>query len=367
MKVEPLHPWDLSPKEAVRLQRQLASWVIREGDVPKDAVRLIAGADVAFDRPHGRAVGAVVVVAYPSLEPVERVTVEAPVTFPYVPGLLSFRETPILLDAFARLASLPDLLMVDGHGLAHPRRFGFACHLGLLLDLPAIGVAKSRLVGEAGTVAAPRGSRADLVDDGEVIGSMLRTREGVRSVYVSIGHKIGLAAAERWVLACAAGYRLPEPTRLADRLAAEAKRRMLDATLEILVEQRAGERGRWEWDPVDGEIRYKHDLAPMLTHYGCSVDILNPADGDMLDMMLVDDAARQRGEWLSARVIDVLERSDGDHKLLAVPLDGRPALDGIRERIWAWYVGQRKPVTRWGGEDAALALIRHCRAAQEIP
>jgi deoxyribonuclease V len=365
MKTHALHPWDLSPKEAVRLQRELASRVIREGDLPEDAVRLIAGADVAFDRPRGRAVGAVVVVAYPSLEPVERVTVEVPVTFPYVPGLLSFRETPIVLEAFERMDSRPDLLMVDGHGLAHPRRFGYACHLGLLLDLPAIDVAKSRLIGDAGTVAGPRGSRADLGDGGEVIGSMLRTRQGVRSVYVSIGHKVGLAAAERWVLACAAGYRLPEPTRLADRLAAEAKRRMLDATLEILIEQRAGERGRWEWDPVDGEIAYKHDLTPMLTHYGCSVDILNPADGDLLDVMLVDDAARGRGEHLSARVIDVLERSDGDHKLLAIPLDGRPELDGVRERIWAWYVDQRKPVTRWGGEDAALALIRECRVAQD--
>jgi deoxyribonuclease V len=244
MKVEALHPWDLSPKEAVRLQHELASRVIREGDLPEEAVRLIAGADVAFDKPHGRAVGAITVVAYPSLEPVERVTVEVPVTFPYVPGLLSFRETPVVLEAFERLTTRPDLLMVDGHGLAHPRRFGYACHLGLLLDLPTIGVAKSRLIGAAGTVAGPRGSRADLMDGGEVIGSVLRTRQGVRSVYVSVGHSIGLAAAERWVLACTAGYRLPEPTRLADRLAAEAKRRMLSATLEILVEQRAGEHGR---------------------------------------------------------------------------------------------------------------------------
>jgi inorganic pyrophosphatase len=104
----------------------------------------------------------------------------------------------------------------------------------------------------------------------------------------------------------------------------------------------------------------------MVTHYGCSVDIFNPADGEMLDVMLVDDAARGRGERLSARVIDVLLRSDGDHKLLAVPLDGRPNLDGVRERIWSWYVEQRKPVMGWGGEDAALALIRDCRAAQEV-
>src|SRR5205823_8962449 len=123
-----------------------------------------------------------------------------------------------------------DLLMVDGHGYAHPRRFGFASHLGLLLGIPTIGVAKSRLIGEAGTVAGPRGSRADLVDGGEVIGSMLRTRQGVRSIYVSIGHRISLASAVRWAIACATKYRVPEPTRLADRVAGEAKRRMLDLT-----------------------------------------------------------------------------------------------------------------------------------------
>ncbi|HLB24562.1 MAG TPA: endonuclease V, partial [Dehalococcoidia bacterium] len=176
MKVAPLHPWDLSPSEAVALQRELAARVVRRGSPSERNVKLIAGADCAFDKPNGRAVGAVAVLAWPSLEVVEQVTVEMPVTFPYVPGLLSFRETPVLLAAFERLRSAPDLLMVDGHGYAHPRRFGFACHLGLLLDIPAIGVAKSRLLGEQGTVAGPRGSRADLTHEGEIIGSMLRTR-----------------------------------------------------------------------------------------------------------------------------------------------------------------------------------------------
>lgn len=234
MQVNALHPWDLSPREAAALQRELAARVVREGDVSERAVRFIAGSDAAFDRPSGRAAGAVVVLAWPSLEVVERVTVETPVTFPYVPGLLSFREAPVLIPAFERLRHAPDLLMVDGHGYAHPRRFGFACHLGLLLDVPAIGVAKSRLIGEAGTLAGPRGSRADLVDAGEVAGALLRTREGVRPVYVSAGHRISLAAAERWALACATTYRVPEPTRLADRLAAEAKRTMLDR-LDIMA------------------------------------------------------------------------------------------------------------------------------------
>lgn len=364
MKVRALHPWDVSPKEAARIQSELAARVIREGDLPDDAVHYIAGSDVSFDKPNGRAVGAVVVVRYPSLEVVERVSVEAPVAFPYVPGLLSFRETPVLLGAFERLRHTPDLLMVDGHGYAHPRRFGFACHLGLLLDLPTIGVAKSRLIGEAEVVAGPRGSRGSITDNGEVIGSMLRTRQGVRSIYVSVGHRIGLAAAERWVLASGAGYRVPEPTRLADRLAGEAKRRMLAATIDIIIEQRVGERGRWEWEPDDDRVVFRHDLAPMVTHYGCSVDLMNPADRELLDVMLVDASPRERGERLRVRVVDVLERSDGDHKLLALPLDRPVELDSIRERIWAWYVGQEKPVTRWGGEDAALALIAACREAQ---
>lgn len=230
MKIRQLHPWDVSPREAMRIQRELAARVVRRGGLPGSKVRFIAGSDVAFDRPGGRAVGAVVVLAYPSLEVVEEATVETPVPFPYVAGLLSFRETPVLFDAFARLRHTPDLLMVDGHGYAHPRRFGFACHLGLLLDIPTIGVAKSRLIGAEQRLGVRRGARADLVDDGELIGSLLRTREGVRPVYVSVGHRISLAAAERWVLACAPRYRLPEPTRLADRLSREAKRRMLERT-----------------------------------------------------------------------------------------------------------------------------------------
>ncbi len=371
MRVRSLHPWDLSPREAMALQRELAARVVRRGAPARRDVWLIAGSDAAFDKPNGRAVGAVVVLAYPSLEVVEQVAVEAPVTFPYVPGLLSFREAPVLIEAFQRLRSTPDLLMVDGHGYAHPRRFGFACHLGLLLDLPTIGVAKSRLVGEAGAVAAPRGSRADLVDAGEVIGSLLRTRDGVRPVYVSVGHRIGLAAAERWVLACAAKYRLPEPTRLADRLAGEAKRRMLDATIEMVVEQRAGERGRWEWEHDAREVVFRHDLEPMPMHYGCSTEIINPADGELLDVMLLDDASRERAEHLAVRAVDVLERSDGDHKLLAVPADGRlPAakrLDRARREIWGWYAARRKPITRWGGEDAAIALIRACRDGHGPP
>ncbi len=360
------HPWDLSPTEAIALQRELAARVVCKGIVAERDVRFVAGCDVAFDRANRRAAAAVVVLAYPSLDVAERVTAESAVTFPYVPGLLSFRETPALLPAFQRLRTRPGLLMVDGHGYAHPRRFGFACHLGLLLDLPTVGVAKSRLAGAPGAVGRPRGSRADLVDGGEVIGSLLRTREAVRPVFVSVGHRIALPDAERWVVRCAPAHRLPEPTRLADRLAGEAKRHMLTATIEMIVEQRAGERGRWEWVSDAGRTAFRHDLDPMPVHYGCSPDIVCPGDDELLDIMLVDARGHEREERLAVRVVDVLEKADGDHKLLAVPAD-RPEerLDGVRERIRAWYVAQRKPVTEWRGEARALAFIDECRAYTE--
>ena len=231
MRVQHLHDWNLAPRDAMALQRDLAARVVAQGDPLEAAVRFVAGCDVAFEKARDRAVGAVVVLRYPELDVVERVVVESPIVFPYVPGLLSFRETPLLAQAFEQLEHAPDLVMVDGHGYAHPRRFGIACHIGVLLGVPTIGVAKSRLVGEEGSLAATRGSRADLVDDGETIGSLLRTRDGVRPIYVSVGHQIALEAAERWVLRCARGYRLPEPTRRADQLAGEAKRAGMAAAL----------------------------------------------------------------------------------------------------------------------------------------
>ena len=221
MELRDLHPWDVSPREAIAIQRRLAAQVVREGE-PRD-VRRIAGVDIAIDKARGRGIGAVVVLSYPELDVVEVAVEEAPLTFPYIPGLLSFREAPVLAAAFARIAGPIDLLLVDGQGLAHPRRFGLACHLGLLLDLPAIGCAKSRLVGEHATPGEAVGSRADLIDSrgasGELIGSVLRTRAGVKPLFVSLGHRIGLAQAEAWVLRCGGGYRLPQPTRLADQAA----------------------------------------------------------------------------------------------------------------------------------------------------
>lgn len=359
----PLHPWDLSPREAMRLQAELAPRVVREGAPDAGGLRIVAGCDVAFDRAHERGVGAIAALAWPSLDVVEEVTVEAPVHFPYVPGLLSFRETPVLLAAFQRLGVRPGLLMIDGHGYAHPRRFGFACHIGLLLDIPTIGIAKSRLVGASGPLRPERGARADLVDAGEVIGTLLRTRQGVRPIFVSIGHRVSLAAAERLALEATRGYRLPEPARLADALSKRARQRMLDATAGMVVEQRAGEPGRWEWVPEDDEVVYRHDLPAMPLHYGAVPDAINPADGELLDVMLIARDEPARGERIDVRVIDVLLRADGDHKLLAIPAS-RPdeRVGDARERAWRWSIALGKPVTAWGGEDAAIALLRACRA-----
>ena len=217
MDVLDLHPWDVTPKEAVAIQKELAGRVVCEGGPGR--VRRVAGVDCSVRQSEGLAIGAVVVLSYPALEVVEVAVAEAPLTFPYVPGLLSFREVPVLREAFRQVREPIDLLMVDGQGYAHPRRFGLACHLGLLLDVPSIGVAKSRLVGEHGPVDAARGSCAPLVHNGEAIGSVLRTRDSVSPLYVSAGQRISLRRAEQWVLRCCTRYRLPEPTRLAHQAA----------------------------------------------------------------------------------------------------------------------------------------------------
>jgi deoxyribonuclease V len=213
----PLHAWDLTPDEAVALQRRLAPRVVRENRFGE--VRLVAGVDVGFPRaldPEGGvARAAVAVLRYPDLTVAEVARAEVPVTFPYVPGLLSFREAPAILAAYARLQLEPDLLIFDGQGLAHQRRFGIACHVGLWLDKPAIGSAKSILVGRYGPLGDAAGSQADLVDRGEVVGVALRTRRAVTPVYVSIGHRVDLPTAARLVLSCCQRYRLPEPQRQA--------------------------------------------------------------------------------------------------------------------------------------------------------
>jgi len=214
VRLRDLHPWRVTPAEAIAIQARLAPQVVAEGG-PQDA-RYVAGADIALGDVRGR--GAVVLLSYPDLRLVEHHLVEEPVAFPYVPGLLAFREVPVLARAFEKLERAPDLLLVDGQGLAHPRRFGIACHLGLLLDVPTIGVAKSRLVGRHDEPPPEAGGRAELRDGPDLIGLVLRTRDGVSPVYVSVGHRIGLSEAAEWVLRVCRGYRLPEPTRLADQL-----------------------------------------------------------------------------------------------------------------------------------------------------
>ncbi|MCB1875882.1 MAG: deoxyribonuclease V [Chromatiales bacterium] len=209
--------WDLTPKQAIALQKDLAGQVIREDDV--GPVRFIAGVDVGFEDQGNIARAGVALLAYPGLELLESAIAREPTRFPYVPGLLSFRETPVVLAALEKLQTPPDLLLVDGHGLAHPRRFGIACHLGLLSGLPSIGVGKTLLVGEHGPVPQGRGEWAALVHKQETIGAVLRTRPGVKPIYVSIGHRIDLEAAVQWVMNCTTRYKLPETTRHAHRLA----------------------------------------------------------------------------------------------------------------------------------------------------
>lgn len=205
-----------TPREAMALQKEWSARVLRSGSARPP--RTIAGVDVGVRDDVARA--AIVVLSWPALEPLDRATETRPVRFPYVPGLLGFREVPCILAAWAKLAVEPDLLVVDGQGLAHPRRFGVATHLGLELDRPAIGCAKSLLVGEHREPGPRRGASTRLVHDGETIGRAVRTRAGVRPVYVSIGHRIDLDTAVRIVLRACRGYRLPEPIRAAHGLAA---------------------------------------------------------------------------------------------------------------------------------------------------
>jgi deoxyribonuclease V len=213
MKIRRLHSWDLTPTEAVALQRRLADQV--EQGPPLEHWELVAGTDISYNRRSKVVYAGVVVLRSADLAVVERQGVMREVTFPYVPGLLSFREIPALLEVFARIKSAPDAVMVDGHGYAHPRRFGLACHLGLCLGLPTVGCAKSKLTGEFQDPAREAGAGAPLTHRDEVIGRVVRTRAGVQPVFVSVGNHIDLASAVRLVLQTCRGYRVPEPTRQA--------------------------------------------------------------------------------------------------------------------------------------------------------
>lgn len=217
LKLHHAHAWDLTPAEARALQGRLAPRVERQDRL--GPLGRVAGVDVGFED-GGQITRAVVsVLSWPDLTPLEDALARRPTGFPYVPGLLSFRELPAVLEALERLSVMPDLLFCDGQGIAHPRRLGIAAHLGVLTDLPAIGVGKTRLLGEHDEVPPTRGAWCALRDGDEVIGAVLRTRTGVKPVYVSIGHRVSLASAIDLVLRAAPRYRLPEPIRRADHLA----------------------------------------------------------------------------------------------------------------------------------------------------
>ena len=211
------HPWDVSLQEAVAIQERLRGAVITTDELGE--VRHVAGVDIGFVENNTVTRAAVAVLSFPDLVLQEQANTHRPTTIPYVPGLLSFREAPAALDVLARLTLRPDLLLIDGQGRAHPRRMGLACHIGLLSDTPAIGVAKSRLIGRHEPVPESRGSLVPLSHKGEVIGLVLRTRTNVKPIFVSIGHKVSLETAVAYTMACTPKYRLPETTRQAHRLA----------------------------------------------------------------------------------------------------------------------------------------------------
>ncbi|MFL5628375.1 MAG: deoxyribonuclease V [Ktedonobacteraceae bacterium] len=214
-----LHAWNLQPDAAMALQKELAKQVIRTDQIAGE-VRHVAGVDMALNEETGMARAAVVLLSYPELQILERHVYEEPVRMPYVPGLLSFREIPCILGAFAQLRQQPELVMVDGQGIAHPRYLGIASHLGLWLDLPTIGCAKSILRGTYNEQALGQeaGAWVPLIYKKETIGAALRTRAHVKPMIISLGHRISLETSLHYVMACSKGYRLPEPTRQADKL-----------------------------------------------------------------------------------------------------------------------------------------------------
>ncbi|MEX0271595.1 deoxyribonuclease V [Leptolyngbyaceae cyanobacterium UHCC 1019] len=212
-----LPDWSFSPEQAIALQQELRSQVIVTDQLGK--VRYVAGVDVGFEAEGTITRAAVAVLDVDTLQVIDLAIARRPTTFPYIPGLLSFREIPAVVDALEKLTVLPDLILCDGQGTAHPRRFGIACHLGLIINLPTIGVAKSLLVGKHADLADEKGHHQPLIHKGETIGVALRTRVGTKPVYISPGHRISLNTAISYVMRCTTKYRLPETTRHAHKLA----------------------------------------------------------------------------------------------------------------------------------------------------
>lgn len=219
IKLYHAHPWEVTPAEARAIQERLRGRVSNRDRLGN--VRLVAGVDVGFGNGGKRTRAAVAVLEFPSLKPSAQAVATLATRFPYVPGLLSFREIPAIVVALNRLKRLPQLILCDGQGYAHPRRFGLACHLGVLTNIPTVGVAKSRLIGTHDRVPRSRGRWTPLIDGDETIGAVLRTRKGVKPVFVSVGHRVSLETAVELVMKCVTRYRLPETTRAADRLASK--------------------------------------------------------------------------------------------------------------------------------------------------
>ena len=217
MVIKHSHPWVKTAAEAKVIQLQLRDRVIDSDRLGE--VKHVAGVDIGFEDNYAISKAAIAILTYPELELVEQAIARIPTAFPYVPGYLSFREIPAILAAFPKLKIIPDLILCDGQGYAHPRRLGLACHLGVLLDLPTIGVAKSLFIGKHEEVPIEKGSWKPLMDGDETIGVVLRSRTKVKPIYVSIGHKISLPTAIEYVMGCLTKYRLPETTRWADKLA----------------------------------------------------------------------------------------------------------------------------------------------------
>ncbi len=223
MKVKSLHSWDVSPKEAAKIQADLAGKISCK--FKRDNILIIAGADVSFDRGGPDAYAGVVLMEYPSLETVAEFTSREVARFPYIPGFLSFREAPILLRLFKKISPAPDLIFFDGHGIAHPRRLGLASHMGLFLDRPTVGCAKSKLTGNYREPGIRKESSSRLLDsENQTIGAVIRTRENCKPIFVSVGHQIDLGNAVKFTLQCATRYRIPEPTRRAHNLVTQFRK-----------------------------------------------------------------------------------------------------------------------------------------------
>ncbi|MFZ5556363.1 MAG: deoxyribonuclease V [Pseudomonadota bacterium] len=235
------HSWNLAPRDAAALQANLRKRLETRDRLPA-VIGRVAGVDVGLDR-DGLARASVAVLTMPDLQLVEFAVAVGAVRFPYVPGLLSFREIPVVAKALARLRTAPDVILCDGQGYAHPRRFGFASHLGVVFDVPTVGVAKTRLIGEHAPAPDRRGASTPLVDGNEIIGAVLRTRVGVAPLYISIGHRVSLPTAIALVMACVTRYRLPETTRWAHRLASHPESALATARAHVAAHRREARRG----------------------------------------------------------------------------------------------------------------------------